>query len=565
MSEQVPREHGQGDDAVEAQQEEDVYVEDENLNEVVDAKDMCRVCESSIDTDSRKMMKTSKSLPAAFSKLYGIDIKAEDSSMPTYLHQKCYMKIDRAYQKSKKNVAVPDLPKIKKFVTRMRKCTGCNQYNTGHNRGSCPEVSSSNSRRKKKKPLMELSKRENGNVRCKEWFEYTEKFCEDKHEDLQDLLAFNLRRVLIVGGDRLKADLFDRLMKNEKTSLDPFSPRTTFARQIVSRRSNNQFKDDFKFGRQHKKQVLATPEKVDLERFRISQKNVSFKLISHEGDSYQYCAPTLPAKPNVQQGWKELHVEERKQQWNLYRNSLKEYKNQLRPDRIRPPSCLPESIRPDFIAVGNSYPNILAFSLYDIREDILENLSDHPEVELEDGVLKVAILGSDGCDGAAGYHLMSKPTEREIPDHALAYDFGITEVSTQLKGEKLVLYDSVAVSVFNLQPKLRAACNENDHFATHSLTVPIETARSLLCQSSIEVRISEDILLKSESIEIITSKIDKKYADEQGGLGEGNYPCNLCTASKEEIRSLKHIKEGFKLNRTYAQGVEAAEQKNQCG
>ena len=240
---------------------------------------------------------------------------------------------------------------------------------------------------------------------------------------------------------------------------------------------------------------------------------------------------------------------------------MKEYKNQLRPDRIKPTSLLPESIRPSYIAVGNPYPNVLAFSLYDIREDILKKLSKHPEVELQDGVLIVAVLGSDGCDGAAGYHMMSKPTEREIPDHALAYDFGITEVSTKVDGEKVVLYDSEKVSVFNLQPKLRAACNENDHYATHSLTVPIEMARSLLCQSSMEVRISEDVLIRAESIEIITSKIDKKYADEQGGLGEGNYPCNLCTASKEEIRSIKHIKEGFRLDRTYAQGVQAAEKR----
>ena len=123
----------------------------------------------------------------------------------------------------------------------------------------------------------------------------------------------------------------------------------------------------------------------------------------------------------------------------------------------------------------------------------------------------------------------------------------------------MVLYDSEKVSVFNLQPKLRAACNENDHFATHSLTVPIEAARDLLCQSSIEVKLSEEVILKSNTIEIITSKIDKESADKQGGTGEGNFPCNLCTASKEEIRSIESIKQGFKLNRTYAKGVEVAE------
>ena len=59
------------------------------------------------------------------------------------------------------------------------------------------------------------------------------------------------------------------------------------------------------------------------------------------------------------------------------------------------------------------------------------------------------ILGSNGCDGAAGYHMMSKPTERDIPDHALAYDFGITQISTKVDDEVIVLYDSNTVSVFN--------------------------------------------------------------------------------------------------------------------
>jgi hypothetical protein len=92
---------------------------------------------------------------------------------------------------------------------------------------------------------------------------------------------------------------------------------------------------------------------------------------------------------------------------------------------------------------------------------------------MTDGVLLADVLGSDGCDGAALYHLMSKPSEREIPDQALAYDFGITEVSTEVDGEKVVLYDSKKASVYSLQPVLCAVCNENDHFATHNLTIPI--------------------------------------------------------------------------------------------
>ena len=65
----------------------------------------------------------------------------------------------------------------------------------------------------------------------------------------------------------------------------------------------------------------------------------------------------------------------------------------------------------------------------------MESLYEHP---LE-GVLKVKVLGSDGCDGAAGYSMMSKPTES---DHSLAYGIGITEVSTKVQNEKIVLYDT---------------------------------------------------------------------------------------------------------------------------
>ena len=40
---------------------------DENSNEVVSADNLFRVCASSVDDDHRKILKTSKNLPAAFS------------------------------------------------------------------------------------------------------------------------------------------------------------------------------------------------------------------------------------------------------------------------------------------------------------------------------------------------------------------------------------------------------------------------------------------------------------------------------------------------------------------
>ena len=107
--------------------------------------------------------------------------------------------------------------------------------------------------------------------RCKEWLEYTEQFCIDNNEDFVDVLAFHLRRELNKRGERVKATNFERIMKNEKTYLDPYSPRSTWSRQVSSRRSWNQYKDEYKYGKQHKKQVLAAPSLVDIlpqmERF----------------------------------------------------------------------------------------------------------------------------------------------------------------------------------------------------------------------------------------------------------------------------------------------------------
>jgi len=121
-------------------------------------------------------------------------------------------------------------------------------------------------------------------------------------------------------------------------------------------------------------------------------------------------------------------------------------------------------------------------------------------------------------------------------------------------GEDVLLYDSKRVSVYSLQPVLRAACIENDNFSTHSLTIPIEAARQYLYKSTMEVKISPEITLNAVNIEIVTSKIDKKYADEQGGTGERNYLCNLCTSLKEEIRDITDISQGFELNRICEEG-----------
>ena len=533
--------------------------EDPNSNSnLVGDQNLCRVCGKSLVNEKRNLSKSEKHLPRAFNNIYGIDVLKEDDFYPKLVHSKCSQALQKCLKKFDKNSPGLYKPNIVTFVKENRLCTGCNKYNTGHNRAGCPELLEKTTRKKRQK-LMELKNRDQGNKRCQQWFEMTKSFCEKNGEEMEDLLGFNLRRILLGKGEKKKAEILENAMKGATTGFEAFSPRTTFARGVVAGRSTNQMKDDFKFGKQKKKQIYATPDQVDLEKFRINQKNVSFKL-THGEDTVHYTAPVKPTKPHTTPGWSGVTPSDKKILWKNYKNEVKTYKNLLRPNKIAPPSDLPESLRPNFHAVGNPYANILAFSLHDIRADILESLKSHPEILAKDGVLTVDVLGSDGCDGAAGYGMMSKASERDVPDHALAYDFGITEVSAfTADSKKVVLYDSNTVSVYNLQPVLRAACNENDHYSTHSLTIPIELARKYLCESIMEVEISDNVTLKTNSIEIVTSKVDKKYADEQGGTGEGNYPCNLCTATKEEIRSIDCIKKGFELNRTCAKGHEAAE------
>ena len=554
------------DDGTRVQAEQDEDEEEENLDdnsvgmqEVVGSQSICRVCGKNLG--ERTVLKTEKRTKRAFLKLYDIDIDSDPEYFPHLLHRSCSQLLERLLKRDdlRKKIIPEDLPRVPVFIQRASKCTGCNQYGTGHNRSTCPKLSAEKSGRRKTKLLMDLNDRRQGNSRTKDWYDDTKKFCTDKGEDLKDLLAFTLRRVLYQEGLVEKAKNLEKVMKDESTSFDPLSPRSTWSRQVVSNRSYNQYRDDYKFGKQTKKQVLASPEKVDIEKHRISQKNVSFKLVSGEGEFFEYKAPVLPTKPTRQPNYRDLTKEARNTLWNQFRTNLKNYKRELRPNQIKTPTTIPESIRPSFIAVGNPYPNILAFSLNDIKEEIIEVVGKHPDLLSPAGVLHVDILGSDGCDGAAGYHMMSKPSDREIPDHALAYDFGITEVSASLENEKIVLYDSTKVSVFNLQPVLRAACNENDHYSTHFITIPIEKARELLCQSSMEIQLSDNITLKTKSIEIITSKVDKKYSDEQGGLGETNFPCHMCTASKEEIRDIAVIQKGFPIDRTVAKGAEIVE------
>ena len=89
--------------------------------------------------------------------------------------------------------------------------------------------------------------------------------------------------------------------------------------------------------------------------------------------------------------------------------------------------------------------------------------------------------------------------------------------------------------------------------------MPIENERSALSNCSLKVHKSEKYSLNANDIIIDTSKIDKKLADEQGGLGLSTFPCLLCTSSKDEHRERNLVMQGFPINRSYAEGVKEGE------
>ena len=80
----------------------------------------------------------------------------------------------------------------------------------------------------------------------------------------------------------------DPLPSKSKT-LSPLTPKTTLARVIVSKRSFNEYKDDFRFLKQKKKQVYSGPTATNEEKLKINQKAVEFTLTDKTtGRSFHY-------------------------------------------------------------------------------------------------------------------------------------------------------------------------------------------------------------------------------------------------------------------------------------
>ena len=168
------------DDHIDSEEEEDDDI-------IVGSQNLCRVCGKSLEGEERNVKVGDNTLNRAFSKLYQIDVCMEPDYIPKNVHYKCFWALKQNLTKfDKKSPVAP--PALAKFVKDKRKCSGCNQYNTGHNRSSCPVLAEKKLRQKKVK-LMDLKRREQGNARCQEWMTFTEEFCQKSGEEEIDLLG----------------------------------------------------------------------------------------------------------------------------------------------------------------------------------------------------------------------------------------------------------------------------------------------------------------------------------------------------------------------------------------
>ena len=179
-----------------------------------------------------------------------------------------------------------------------------------------------------------------------------------------------------------------------------------------------------------------------------------------------------------------------------------------------------------------------------MREIIIENLDKY---EVPAGDVEVHTHGSDGCDGFGDWDLGSEKTNVDLPDHGLSYDCKILKIETK-EPPFFTLFEDTGASVNACKPVMRAACNENEHFSTHLITIPIERERSAMEKIKLRVNLNEKYSLVS-TFEIDPSKIDLKYNQDQSGLGDRNFGCHLCTAPRSAWFERKSILAGFPLNR----------------
>ena len=492
----------------------------------------CRLCGETIQEGVRKVKKDKFS--GCFKQAYNVILSQDPGFLPKHVHFTCGKKL--SYSLAKEGRKIPDLFEFPALAKRCRLCG----LRNGH-APNCPKFA------KKRKNLMDCNNKHFANKRIERLEKFVDEYCDESGEEKIDVLKFLLRKELYKCGKINEAKSLEKISSNESTKKSkslttpsPLTPQTTLARVVSSKRSFNQYQDDCKFFKQKGKRVFADPGKIEKEKWSINHKAVPFELTDKQtGRTIKYIPPVPPLKPAPPFA---NRIEE-EEKYRLYRKQLSLYHDKLRPQQLQGNFDRPEEIHPHHLAVGSPYPNVIAFSLKDYAPKIESSLET---LGVAYGEVEVTIEGSDGCDGMGDYELSSKPTDRQLPDHGLSYDFQLLKVTCDAG----VLLESTNSSVFSLTPVMRAAANENNHFSTHHLTVPIENERSALSNCSMKVQLSDKYSLKATKIIIDTSKIDKKLADEQGGLGLSTYPCLLCTASKDEQRDRQCIMNGFLINRT---------------
>ena len=147
-------------------------------------------------------------------------------------------------------------------------------------------------------------------------------------------------------------------------------------------------------------------------------------------------------------------------------------------------------MKPNVVSASYPYPNVLAHGLHDCRHIIKTNVA---KFDIPPGELEVHVFASDGCDGFGDWDLISEKTNVELPDHGLSYDCKIIKI--EAVNHRAILFEDFGASVHACKPILRAAANENDHFATHSVTIPVERQRSALEKVRMKVKLDEGLTL----------------------------------------------------------------------
>ena len=279
-------------------------------------ENLCRLCGEGIEEGSRKVKK--EKIANLFKRFYDVTINHDPKWLPRTVHFTCSNKLNYASKTEKAPPPLKTFPPL-----------------TGP--------------RKKRKKLMDISETRTANKRIKPVEEVLDKYCGDEGEDKEDVLRYMLQQELYKRGKRKQAQQLKMMDKtldplpSKSKPMSPLTPKTTLARVVVSKRSFNEYKEDFRFLRQKKKQVYSGPTATNEEKLKINQKAVEFTLTDKTtGRSFHYEPPQPPVKPCMS-GYNTRA--EKRQAWKRYSSELSEYRLKLQPNHLQSDHTLPEEVR----------------------------------------------------------------------------------------------------------------------------------------------------------------------------------------------------------------------------